>query len=99
MASDLLSVTFDADAASRGSLPPNAEAAVIGLANDGVGLEALVVAIDGSCDRPDGSVFHVTWSLEADKGRKAAESNALLARLGWRKLAAPIEISLIPARF
>ncbi len=92
-------VTLDARATRRDPPPPKAEAAVIGHADDGNGLEALVIAIDGDPQRPDGSIFHITWSLDRDKGRRAEESNSLLAQHGWRPLAAPIAIELIPSRF
>ncbi|WP_231626553.1 hypothetical protein [Novosphingobium sp. AAP83] len=62
--------------------PPHAgEAIIVGHADDGAGVEALVVAIEGSTARPDGKVWHVTWSLA--KGRTARESNDVIARLGW----------------
>lgn len=91
-------VTLDANASRRDPPPPEAEAAVIGHADDGAGLEALVVSIDGNSVRPDGGVFHITWSIDGDIGREAAESNILLKERGWRALAAPIKIHLIPAR-
>lgn len=56
-------------------------AQVIGHVDDGAGVEALVVAIDGSTARPDGKVWHITWSL--GDGRAARESNDVIARLGW----------------
>ncbi len=40
------------------------------------GVEAMVVAIDGTTDRPDGSTYHITWSL--GDGRRARESNDVL---------------------
>lgn len=92
-------VTLDADASPHDPLPPEVEAAVIGHADDGRGVEALVVAIDGRTERPDGSTFHITWSLDRAEGRRAAESNTLLGDQGWRPLAAPIAIELIPSRF
>lgn len=60
---------------------PVATAKIIGRADDGLGVEAMVVAIDGSTARPDGKVWHVTWSL-ADN-RTARESNDVIAQLGW----------------
>jgi hypothetical protein len=50
--------------------PPQVSAAVVGRADDGSGLECLVVAIDGATERPDGSTYHITWSLDAAAGRK-----------------------------
>jgi hypothetical protein len=43
-----------------------------------------VISIDGTTDRPDGSTWHVTWSL-AD-GCAAKESNAVIAAHGWPAL-------------
>jgi hypothetical protein len=72
-------------------------AAVIGRADDGAGVECLVVEIDGSTDRPDGSTYHITWSL--GPGRRARESNDLLRDKGWEYIEAPIPVTLEPARF
>ena len=55
-------VTLKSDAASD-PLPDPVEARIVGRADDGDSLEAMVVAIDGTVDRPDGSTFHITWSL------------------------------------
>jgi len=57
----------------------------------------MVVAIDGSTDRPDDSTFHITWSL--GEGRRARESNDVLKAQGWHDLDQPIPISLEPGRF
>lgn len=73
--------------------PPPARGEVVGIADDGTGVEALVVAIDGEVGRPDGAIFHVTWSL-AD-GREPRESNDVIARHGWRPLE-PASIALTP---
>ena len=70
---------------------------VVGIADDGRGVQALVVRIAGSTDRPDGSTFHITWSLA--HGRQARESNQVIARRGWTWLAAPIPIRLEPRPF
>jgi hypothetical protein len=67
---------------------------IVGEADDGAGVQALVVAIDGSMARPDGGIFHITWSLAA--GREARESNAVIAARGWTPLAAPVPVRLIP---
>lgn len=77
------------------TLPAKVRAAIVGHADDGEGVEALVVSIDGTTDRPDGSTFHITWSLGL--GREAKESNDVLKELGWRKLDEPIPISLSPS--
>ena len=85
--------------ASRAPLPPEVDATIIGHADDGDSLEAMVVRIDGTTDRPDGSIFHITWSLEKAKGRKARESNDLLKDRGWHRIDQPVPIRIDPARF
>jgi hypothetical protein len=75
--------------------PPSAETAtIIGRADDGTGVEAMVVALNGTTARPDGKVWHVTWSLAED--RTARESNDVIAALGWAALEQRA-ISLEPA--
>ena len=73
------------------------EAHVIGRADDGESLECLVVALDGTTNRPDGSTYHITWSL--GPGRRARESNDVLRDQGWKVLDEAIPIELEPARF
>jgi len=78
-------------------LPPKPEARIVGRADDGHSLECLVVELDGTTDRPDGSTYHITWSL--GPGRAARESNDVLRDCSWQKISAPIPIELEPARF
>ena len=78
-------------------LPQQVDAAIIGRADDHDSLECLVVAIDGTTARPDGSTFHITWSL--GEGRRAKESNDVLKQRGWDGIDEPIPIELEPARF
>ncbi|KAA0682367.1 hypothetical protein [Roseomonas genomospecies 6] len=77
-------------------LPTEREGTVVGLTDDGEGVQTLVVAIAGTTDRPGGGTYHVTWSLEPR--RKAVESNAAIARLGW-KTVEPLSIRLEPRFF
>lgn len=79
-------------------LPGPVDATIVGRADDRRGLECLVVAIDGSTDRPDGSTFHITWSLDKSRGRKPRESNDLLREQGWDRLAKEIPVGLEPAQ-
>ena len=72
--------------------PTETEGEVLGVADDGRGVQALVVRIAGSTDRPDGSTYHITWSL--GPGREAKESNQVIARRGWTWLPAPVPIRL-----
>ena len=73
--------------------PRDAEGQIVGEADDGAGVQAMVVAIAGGVERPDGGVFHITWSLAA--GREAKESNDVIAARGWRAFAAPVPVRLI----
>ena len=72
---------------------------IVGRADDGEGVEAMVVEIDGTTDRPDGSTFHITWSLDRSKGRRAGESNDVIRERGWTTFDEPVDVSVIPARF
>ena len=93
-------VTLRVGATPQTPLPRKPEARVVGRADDGKSLECLVVELDGSTDRPDGSTYHITWSL--GPGRKARESNDLLRDLGdkgWEPVDAAIPVELEPARF
>lgn len=78
-------------------LPTATAGEVVGQTNDGEGLQALVVAIDGTTDRPDDSTYHITWSLDKARGRRAIESNEVLREQGWDRLDTPIPIRLTPS--
>ncbi|THD61845.1 hypothetical protein [Phenylobacterium sp.] len=79
----------------RAAEEPQATAgAIVGEADDGAGVQALVVAVDGAVARPDGGTFHVTWSLA--EGREARESNDVIAARGWRPVTPPVPLRLPP---
>ena len=78
-------------------LPPEVKGAVVGRTDDGSGVEAMIVAIDGTTDRPDGSTYHITWSLA--EGRRARESNEVIKERGWDAFDQPIPVKLEPGRF
>ena len=82
---------------SGGQAPPPVTCRIVGRADDGTGVEALVVEIDGATDRPDGSTYHITWSLEP--GRKARESNDVIREFGWTAVAESAPVPVTPARF
>jgi len=88
-------VTLKVD--QKAPLPPDVKAAIVGGTDDGEGVQAMVVTIDGTTDRPDGSTYHITWSL--GPGRKARESNDVLRDRGWQPIAKAIPVELEPARF
>lgn len=91
-------VTLRVGATPDTPLPNEPESAkVVGRADDGESLECLVVELDGTTGRPDGSTYHITWSL--GPGRRARESNDVLRDQGWEFIEAPIPVELEPARF
>ena len=90
-------VTLRVGATADTPLPRKPSAQVVGRADDGTSLECLVVELDGTTHRPDGSTYHITWSL--GPGRRARESNDVLRDEGWTPIAAPIPVTLEPARF
>jgi hypothetical protein len=90
-------VTLRVGAGPDTPLPREVEARIVGRADDGDSLECLVVEIDGTTARPDGSTYHITWSL--GPGRKARESNDVLREQGWNRLERPVDVNLNPARF
>lgn len=90
-------VTLAARVTADAPLPAESEGVIVGRADDGSGIEALVVAIGGSTDRPGGGTYHITWSLA--EGRRAKESNDVLARAGWSRIELPMPVLLRPARF
>ena len=82
--------------ADRAALPEETRGEIVGRIDDCNGVEAMVVRIGGTTDRPDGSTYHITWSL-AD-GRRARESNDVLAARPWEPIVPPISIRLRPSR-
>ena len=89
-------VTLEVKAHSK-PLPRPVESEIVGRSDDGKGVQAMVVKIDGTTDRPDGSTYHITWSLAP--GRKAKESNDVIREKGWSPIDPPIPLKLEPARF
>ena len=90
-------VTLSVRSSPSAALPEETQGEIVGRVDDGRGLEAMVVRIDGTTDRPDGSVYHITWSLE--NGRKARESNDVLGERGWEPFELPMPIQLKPERW
>ena len=78
-------------------LPTETSGQIVGVADDGRGVQAMVVEIGGTTDRPDGSTYHITWSLAA--GRQAKESNVVIKENGWAPLPEPIPVKLEPKGF
>jgi hypothetical protein len=90
-------VTLKSKATGGMPVPGNVIGEIVGRADDGQGVEAMVVCIDGSTDRPDGGTYHITWSL--GDGRKAKESNDVIGAKGWEPFDLPMPVQLEPARW
>lgn len=89
-------VTYSMKNKDKTNPPDISNAEIVGWADSGDGLEAAVVSIDGSTERPGGGTYHITWSLDPEK-YKPANSNQLISS-GWEKLDKPIPISLTPTQ-
>jgi hypothetical protein len=71
---------------------------VIGEAvSDDLKVQALLCAIDFNEDRPDGSKYHITWSIDRRRGAKPVHSNKIIHEAVRRKDA--IQIEVIPRFF
>ena len=92
-------ITLEVVSSGHAKLPPNVSAAVVGWVDDGEGLQSLVVEVDGTTARPDRGTFHITWSLDRERGREAFGSNVVIAERGWTKIAEPIFIHVTPTRW
>ena len=90
-------VTLQVKASRDAPLPDEQLGEIVGHADDGQGVEAMVVSIGGTVGRPDGSIYHITWSL--GPGRKARESNDVLAAGPWEPIDLPMPIKLQPGRW
>jgi hypothetical protein len=90
-------VTLRAHVAAAAALPPACVGTIVGHSDDGRGVEAMVVQVEGSSERPDGGTYHITWSLAP--GRKAVESNDVIAKFRWQPVEPPVPVTLQPARF
>ena len=78
-------------------LPPEDRAVVVGMTDDGEGLQTLVLSIAGTTNRWDGGTYHITWSLAP--GRKPVESNSVIDRIGWESVPIFTPIELEPKFF
>ena len=94
---DHVTLLANSDGGAKAEPPePVTSARIVGRADDGTGVEAMIVELDGSLDRPDGGTWHVTWSLA--EGRRPNESNMVIATQGFTPLDGG-ELLLTPARW
>lgn len=76
-------VTLNPHAKAWGHAPQESFLSVVGIADDGRGLECLVVTVNGLLFRPDKRTFHCTWSLSRALGYHARDSNDVIRRYGF----------------
>jgi hypothetical protein len=88
-------VTLRTRSAEDAALPDETQCEIVGRVDDGLGVEAMVVAIAGATGRPGGGTYHITWSLEP--GREGRESNDVLAARPWEMFDLPMPVRLEPA--
>ena len=91
-------VTLASGASADTPIPAEREGIVVGRADDGAGVEALVVEISGTTERPDGGTYHLTWSIDRARGREMKHSNDVIRERGWTEVER-IPIRLEPKRF
>jgi hypothetical protein len=92
-------VTLRVGVSPKTAPPRDTTAEIVGVADDGEGVQAMVVRIDGTTDRPGGGTYHITWSLDRRAGRKAVQSNDVIAGKGWTPLEPTRRVSLTGYRF
>lgn len=90
-------VTLRSGVVDDAPTPRETEGEILGIADDGQGVQALVVSIGGGTARPGGGTYHITWSLGG--ARKARESNDVLGKQGWTPIDEPVPVRLEPGRF
>lgn len=73
---------------------PKANIAIVGYSTDGIGIEALVVSVNGTIYRDDGKIYHITWSLNKRDGYRPKDSNILIRDYGFEKLKKSININM-----
>jgi hypothetical protein len=91
-------ITEKYPAMSTEDLPSGKSFRVVGYSDDGNGVEAIVVEVNGTIKRPDGKIYHITMSIDRSKGYKPVDSNTIIANQGFQNVQ-PINISMEPKFF
>lgn len=60
------------------------------------GLEGFLVSIDGDTTRPSGGKYHITWSIDKEKGVRPAHTNKIVDNPSW---ITPIKIDVVAKTF
>lgn len=69
---------------------------VIGYADDGEMVEGLLVEVDGTINRPDGRIYHITLSIDREKGARPVSTNDIIHKA---VKCDPIELEVTPKVF
>lgn len=80
-------------------VPEPAKIEIIGVADDGVGVQALVVTVNGNTERPNGGIYHITWSIDRAAGRTPKDSNTVISKNGWTPLVLTTSVETHPKVF
>jgi hypothetical protein len=81
------------------AIPDQVVGEIIGFADDGAGVQALIMRINGTTIRPMGGTYHITWSLDRAAGRKPVDSNTVIAEKGWTPFSVATQVRLEPKVF
>lgn len=79
-------------------VPPTADVYILGKCV-GDNIECFIVEVNGSIVRPDGKIYHLTWSLDKSKGAKPVHSNDAIEKYGFEHFDGPIKIEATPKTF
>jgi hypothetical protein len=91
-------VTLKLGVTAEYALPHETHGELVGVADDGISVQCLVVSIGGTTARPGGGTYHITWSLDKASGAKAWMSNKLL-KGGFTSFEQSVPIQLVPKFF
>jgi hypothetical protein len=92
-------VTFKFGVKQGYPLPIQTHGEVVGVADDGDRVQALVVTVGGDVYNADNRIMHITWSLDKGKGAKAYMSNHVIGDGNFTRLEQKIPIQLVPMFF
>lgn len=81
------------------SLPPDAKTVEVFAVAQNDKVQAALVKVNGSTNRPGGKTYHITISIDREAGAKPVDSNTLIAdKSTWTSLE-PFEIDVVPSFF
>jgi hypothetical protein len=79
-------------------LSPEATLKIIGQCTTNK-IQCFVITVNDEIIRPDGNLYHLTWSIDKSKGAKPVDSNKAIIEYGFVHLDKPIEIFGTPKIF